>query len=580
MSDGKHTVRVPPITRVHNLYRLRFTVNEITQITPPTSVSFSRSLTEYQLSRYSKLRPRDRQGRRSRDHLAACTYLGLLKRKRLGGEFYYSPTPLGEKLTRYEFREECPKDFDENIVFTTAILKLRFTNAHYGHDHFKDYRYRPVVLILQALNVFPMRIEQLYFLLGKIRSESELSTSKGKKLLEQVFDPSYRSVQGAKLFAKKVKLTSEDLKELDRSIKPILTWCEQVGLLNDDSDGAYHITMKGRTVLSVAQDYEPIWFEDLGTNKERKAALLLLLLAALKERKRFSKSFLKSTPHLDSELELKHETNEKLLRALSKDYSCIGKKLDAISKDELFELDFYIDIPSEYQDTVSEYYEIGKKALGVVATLDDLHLSLYRHLHGTLISDSGEIERSRQSQLWSIALPRREIFKVQFEYDSCIALRLLRFNANKYQRQFENLVSPSLKNTAENNPDLLVINDIAYLIECKSAEEWNENLSFTKVVRREIVNYQDYCDGVKTNCALLLVESEFEKAEFYIQLQDTLRIKDKIVFCSFPYLVSCIKDENMRKHLAQVCNDPQMYPAEQKILMNKYHLLRSQSLPI
>ena len=570
MKKALHTVRVPPITRVHNLYRLRFTVNEIRKIDPPTSVAFSESLTEYELSKYSRLKPRDRQGRRSRDHLAVCTYLGLLNRRSIQNEFHYSPTPLGEKLSRFEFRNECPKDIIESAVFTTALLKLRYTNAHYDHPEFNHLRYRPIVLILYALDLFPMRIEQLYFLLGSIRHEVELATPKGKRLFQFLLDPAFRSSDGGNVFAKKAGLSEEDVKELDRSIKPLLTWCEQVGLVLDDEHGAYHITDRGREVLRFAQSHHPIWFEDLGAHPEKKAALLLLLIAAKAKKKRFSQKFMNGILQASDELHLDHTTNGELIHWLSKKFGSRSAFLNAGNENSKFDFDFYSDIPPTSQDQVKEYFIQGIDELELDCTLESVSSMFFESLLSVLRNRSEEIELTRRSELQNIVMPRKEIFRVSFEYDSCIALRLLRFNAIKYQRQFEEMVSPSLKNTAEHNPDILVTNAIAYLVECKSKNEWHENVSFTKEVRREIVNYQDYCEGVNSNCALFLVESEFNKKDFYIQLEDTLKHKNKIVFCSYSFLLLCAKDEHTLRRFKKICDEPQSFHAREKILMNTF----------
>ena len=107
-------------------------------------------MTDYQLSKYSTLKPRDRQGRRSRDHLATCTYLGLLDRRLQANEYFYFPTPLGNKLNKYNFREECPKDLDELTAFTAALLQFKLINGHYDDATFKKLRYRPFILILHA----------------------------------------------------------------------------------------------------------------------------------------------------------------------------------------------------------------------------------------------------------------------------------------------------------------------------------------------------------------------------------------------------------------------------------------------
>lgn len=140
------------------------------------------------------------------------------------------------------------------------------------------------------------------------------------------------------------------------------------------------------------------------------------------------------------------------------------------------------------------------------------------------------------------------------------------FNADKYQGQLADAVRKALKNYAENNPDILVTNSISYLIECKSKEEWGDNLSFDKRVRGEFINCNDFAKEVKADSAIILVESNMIKSEFFEALKDELKNLDKIIFVSNSYLEKISKHRELLGYFKNIANNPSKYSVEQRIL--------------
>ena len=120
---------------------------------------------------------------------------------------------------------------------------------------------------------------------------------------------------------------------------------------------------------------------------------------------------------------------------------------------------------------------------------------------------------------------------------------------------------------SKNNPDILVTNDIAFLIECKSKEEWKEESSFNKRILGELKSYDDYAEEVKANCAILLVESEFEKAEFYSALIDELQRLKKILFVSYSYLLDSVQNKSLLQTFKRVAVNPLDYSGEERLFL-------------
>ncbi|MBI3194467.1 MAG: hypothetical protein HYZ34_08395 [Ignavibacteriae bacterium] len=531
---------------------------------PATSISFEKSLTNYQLSKFSKLKPRDRQGRRSRDHLTTCTHLGLLNRSLDKNEYHYQPSPIGEKLGNYNFREECPKDINEMSIFSTSLLTLKLVNGHYTDPTFRKLRIRPFVSILYALQMMPLHINQLYFYVGKVEKDVVLSRSEHVVVLEKVGRLSYKEKGGIEQFNKDLKMTEADIDEVNRSIRPWITWGSQVGLFWLDDEGVCHPTQKGNVLLQHFLKVLPLWYLDLGVDKARKSVLLLLLQVCSLENKKLPKNFLNSCIEFPQRSFTTPE-NLALLQDLQKKFGILNKDYSSLKMNIHF--DFYSDVPPEYQHDVLLAYNEYAKELGIHSTVDSIQLATFDKVRSIIKDTPEERELLNLTQYYGFTPPRKELFKVEFEYQSCLVLRRLGFNADKYQGNLSELVRISLKNFVENNPDILVSNDIAFLIECKSKEEWSERSSFNKRILGELKSYQDYAEEVKANSAIILVESEFSKEEFFLALVSELQKLDKVLMVSHSYLVESVNNLSFLQRLKSTATNPSQYQARDRVLV-------------
>jgi hypothetical protein len=570
MKQKKHIVRVPSITRVHNLYRFRFTVNEIAELNilgqPATSVSFEKSLTDYKLSKQSTLKPRDRQGRRSRDHLTTCTHLGLLNRKLIGNEYHYFPSSIGALLKNFDFRDECPKNIEENAIFITALFRFKLTNTHYEDLQFARLRYRPIISILQAIKTTPLHLNQLYLFLGRITKDPVLDPKTFYKILAKVGNLQYHGIEGIQKFNNDFSLTPADIAEVNRSIRPLVTWAQQVGIIWIDDELYCHPTTKGNLLVDGLRNIKPVWFQDLGSDPVRKAVLLFLLQACQRKKKKLNLSFLESSISFQQGT-LTTPTNKTLLSDIQKRIHILTKNLNELSCE--IDFDLFYDVPYKYHQDVLMAFETAASNLGITTQLDSSTTWLLGSVKQLLINAPEEKELRNLSVLFGFEAPRKELFRVDFEYQSCLILRKLRFNANKYQGNLSELVSESLKNFAENNPDILISNDFAFLVECKSKAEWKPEESFNKRILEEISVYQQYAEEVAANSVIILVESDFVKESFHNALIDQLKKLNRVVWVNHSYLVQSISDARLLDTLKKVAREPISYDASQRLLMGK-----------
>lgn len=288
----------------------------------------------------------------------------------------------------------------------------------------------------------------------------------------------------------------------------------------------------------------------------------MLLQACSLEKKFLPKEFIASSIEF-RQRSFSVPSNKVLLQELQRNFNILSKDLSYL-KNEI-DFDFYTDIPPGDQREIKEIYTEYAKQIGITTTLEKLNLSFYDRIKNIITETPEEKELRNLSQLYGFVPPRKELFRVQFEYYVCLLLRRLGFNADKYQGNLSELVRESLKNFVENNPDILVSNDIAYLIECKSREEWKEESSFNKRILGELKAYDDYAEEIKANCAILLVESEFDKIQFYIALQNELERLKRILVVSYSYLVDAVQNKRLLARFKKVASNPTKFSSSNRI---------------
>lgn len=98
-----------------------------------------------------------------------------------------------------------------------------------------------------------------------------------------------------------------------------------------------------------------------------------------------------------------------------------------------------------------------------------------------------------------------------FEKEATILLRLLNLNAVKYQGQVSDRCGKRhIVKFFETNPDILILNGLESLVECKSSSEWHSPLSSEKNVQKEFIIYQKYMPEVRTNSVLIVYEGSLD----------------------------------------------------------------------
>jgi len=579
-----------PITRVHNLFRIRTIVNAITDFNVkrkfPGDEELAMVLAKRGLSKLRREKIKDRIMRRARDHLLTASYMGLLSRS--GRPFGYWSTTAGGLLKAYSVDEECPKDVKEEAVFIDKIMRLKLTNV-FDLQQSKQYvrlRSRPCLYILHALQFQKWLHEhQIAIATGLERCDPLLADRKTKLTLSEV--SKYGGVVDEKLlseFYQAYKIDQELERNMTRNIRPLLDWCEALGLvISKDLPGVggrwYDLTERGSQILSIYGNKIPIWYADLGNGAPLKAALILLYkflrarnLAAgsklLNQRlttglveikaqeclkdleKKSSLKFADDYSSMESDVDFTFEYDvpseeaimvKSLLRKLGQTYNLkIEELLDVIELDEIDELRFSLQ---------QQHEKIRKKETESFAT--------------RTATVSEPILTKVSSVMPSVGVLSQ--YRSDFEKEVALFLRILDLNANKYQGQMADRCTK--KHTIrffENNPDILITNGIESLVECKSIGEWKAPLS-NKSVPKEIMTYQQMIAEVKPSSVLLVYEGTLD-AESLSLVTSILNDTPDVIFVTKNYLLNCVQQATKRERLFEIIKSPHDFDTYSRIL--------------
>ena len=416
-----------------------------------------------------------------------------------------------------------------------ALLRFKLSNTHYDDRQFAGLRFRPIISILQAIKITPLHLNQLYFLIGKIKKDPIIDPKSFFSTLHKVGNLQYSGHEGIEKFSRDFSLTNADIAEVNRSIRPWVTWAQQVGILWIDDELFCRLTPKGNLLLEGLQEVVPVWFEDLGPEPVRKAVLLLLLQACQKEKKKLQRYFLDSSIAFQQGI-FTTPINRTLLTDIQKRFHILTDDLKNLHCE--IDFDLHYNVSYQFHKDVREAFDSYASIIGLETRIDDSALWLLNKTKTILSNAPEEKELKNLSVLLGFEAPRKELFRVDFEYQSCLLLRKLKFHAHKYQGNFSELVGEALKNFAENNPDILISNDFAFLVECKSKMEWKPEESFNKRILGEISAYQQYAVEVGANSVIILVESDFSKSQFFSALVDQLKKLDRIILVSYSFLAT------------------------------------------
>lgn len=584
-----------PITRVHNIYRIRTVVNYVTRLnnrnTHPRDYEIARMLAETGLSKYRLHKIRDRIMRRARDHLLTAAYIGLLTR--IGKPFGYRSTYAGRLLYKYNPTDECPKDSFEEAVFIDKIMRMKLTNVYdlqLGRQY-EEFRSRPCLYILHVLKQREwMHEHQIAVANGGKRCDPMLADSFTKSLLTAVC--SYEEMNRSSLnqFYSDFDIGGDEMKNMTRNIRPLLDWCEAVGLIESrqyrDIPGRwYKLSDRGIKILNRYSSLTPIWFIDLGHAPCFKAALLILYQYFYLKNVSVRKGFLRSKVTIGLLETSVSDTLSELRQLYPSIFSDDGYRLKS-------HIDFTLsyDVPPEKRLEVEDYLRALCRDIGIKLTELLFHLG-----EDTIINLSGLLEKEYQDTKTTFAdklsqslalVDKSEISKVSeaipslgilsqyrsdFEKETAILLKLLGLNAIKYQGQLADRCSkPYSMRFFENNPDILIINDVECLVECKSIGEWQPPLSSEKSVVKEIITYNQFLTEIRRNNkhpnSIVIVYEGPLDSNSYRFIENILADTKNIVFITKNFLVNCVDDRVLRDKMLKIIKMPNIYDAASRIL--------------
>jgi len=578
-----------PITRVHNLFRIRTIVNAVTDFNIkkkfPGDEEIGMVLARRGLSKLRQWKIKDRIMRRARDHLLTASYIGLLSRS--GRPFGYWSTKAGQQLKTYSFSEECPKDAKEEAVLIDKIMRLKLTNVFdlQQSNQYVRLRSRPCLYILHALQFQKWLHEhQIAVVMGPERCDPLLADRKTKLMLSEV--SKYGGVDEKLLseFYQAYKIDQELERNMTRNIRPLLDCCEALGLvISKDLPGVggrwYNLTDRGAQILSIYQNKIPIWYADLGDGAPLKAALILLY-RFLRARNLAAGPKLLNQRLTTGLVEIKtgeclKDLEKKSSLKFTDDYSSMESDVD---------FTFEYDVPPEEADMVKsllkklgQTYNLKTEELLDIIELDEideLRFSLQQQ-HEKIRKKETESFATRTATVSepiltkvSSVMPSVGVlsqYRSDFEKEVALFLRILDFNANKYQGQMADRCTK--KHTVrffENNPDILITNGIESLVECKSIGEWKAPLS-NKSVPKEIMTYQQMITEVKPSSVLLAYEGTLDPESLSL-VASILDDTPDVIFVTKNYLLNCVQQAAKRERLFEIIKSPHNFDTSSRIL--------------
>jgi len=409
---SQRTTVAPPFARVHKLFRIRTVVNAVSELSEQKKKATDRQIAEVlaskKLSKLKRERIRHRIHRRARDHLLNAAYLGLVTKSEKR-PFNYEPTPVGGLLRNYRFVDECPKDTLEKAIFTDRLMRLKLTNIYdlQFKKTYRDYLTRPFLYILTLLRYQPLHIFQIYHALGERNSEPNLNPEGVKKVLEDFSKYPNYDEKAIDRFCDVYDFDKAKRTETRRSAKPMMDWCEQLGLVFRDGDW-YFISELGLSVQERYLRQVPVWFYSLGDGAEFKAALILAYLAAQEKAVRITKSFLKS----EVKGMLAGENVENLLADAQEE---LGVQIfdSTFLRIGTVDFDFFYDIPIGLRSAVLALFQNCVKEIGLPSfDVSQLELGNVENLQQIIKETIQEKSISKIGELLGFDVPRPELFKI------------------------------------------------------------------------------------------------------------------------------------------------------------------------
>jgi len=342
-------------------------------------------------------------------------------------------------------------------------------------------------------------------------------------------------------FSREHGLTNQLVRrEIGRSTKPLIQWCQQSGILTIDEDGWCRITEHGVIAHKLYSGYTPIWYDRLGFNGPTQSALLLLYSYADTINKKIDRSKL--------EADAKEAVDD-----LQKHYDIWDSGFRKLKR--RIDFDFYYDVPVKLRQEVKQRVKSMSNDVGIPPpNLDALSVMSVDMLESELRLTSHEKTHIQLGEALGITIPRRECFQTDFEWQTCIRLRVLQYPAYPYQGEFEGSTDLPM---ASDNPDIILRNNIRTLVECKTRSEWGDVVRYDKRVGGELLMYQQYAEDVKANSALFICDVEgFDEERFARPFANVGKRLWKIVVATWKSLDLIQKEKSRQDSFAKIIEKP------------------------
>jgi hypothetical protein len=421
---------------------------------------------------------------------------------------------------------------------------------------------------------------QLAIATGGKYCDPTIDDKKSKARVLEVLEFDTSSKKSLAKFYKTFGIRPLDRKNMTRNVRPLLDWFRSVGLVElkfvEGIGLRCTLTSRGKKMLNIYSKKIPIWFADLGTIPNAKAALLLFYQYS--EITGFDFSSIS-----DFELRTGLVTSKvsQLLNELNKELGINLKKRNDV--DFLFSYD----VPPENREEVNGYLEqichIARFSLDklisslefqqineLVKILDEeqqIIRSTFRtaFAQGTAISSKDVLDEA-ESQIPSLGILSQ--YRSSFEKETVILLKTMKLNAIKYQGQLADRTTKAyVTRFFENNPEILIYNGVEILVECKSIGEW-KTINGNKAIPKELFIYQQYLPEIRPNpnSVMLVYEGTLDRESFKI-ICDILGDAKDIVFVTKNYIINCLHQPALKEQLLRVLKTPKKYDSEARILV-------------
>lgn len=173
-------------------------------------------------------------------------------------------------------------------VFIDKILRLKLTNVYdlQRGRQYEKLRSRPCLYLLHVLSGKGWLHEhQLAVATGGKRCDPLLEDKHTHFILSDIYKYGEPNSTTIEKFYSDYGVKTEDKKNMTRNVRPLLDWCQSVGLVTskeiEEAGRWYSLTDRGKSMLQQYGKKTPIWYDDLKVAASAKAALLIFYQYAI-----------------------------------------------------------------------------------------------------------------------------------------------------------------------------------------------------------------------------------------------------------------------------------------------------------